>query len=93
MGRTMAADGFEGEVVKVARAFHEAYEALAPAFGYETRKESAVPWDEVPEKNRVLMCSVVQALISEGVIITPAAVDRLRAATALLTEEARKEQP
>jgi len=28
---------------ELAQAFHEAYERLAPEFGYETRKESAVP--------------------------------------------------
>jgi hypothetical protein len=38
-----------------AKMFHEAYERLAPEFGYETRKESAKPWEEVPEQNRKLM--------------------------------------
>ncbi|WP_204057373.1 hypothetical protein [Microbispora corallina] len=28
---------------RIARAFHEAYESLAPHFGYQTREESAVP--------------------------------------------------
>jgi hypothetical protein len=31
----------------LARLFHETYERLAPEFGYETRKASAVPWEEV----------------------------------------------
>lgn len=52
----------------VARAFHEAYERLAPDHGYETRKESAVPWDEVPEHNRALMVAVVADLFERGVI-------------------------
>ena len=52
----------------VARAFHEAYERLAPDHGYETRKESAVPWDEVPEQNRALMVAVVADLFERGVI-------------------------
>src|SRR5690606_27510165 len=43
---------------EVARAFHEAYERLAPSFGYETRPESAVPWEQVPENNRRLMIAV-----------------------------------
>jgi hypothetical protein len=39
----------------LARWFHEEYERLAPEFGYRTREESAVPWEEVPIKNRKLM--------------------------------------
>jgi hypothetical protein len=34
---------------ELARAFHEAYERLAPSFGYETRRESAVPWEHIPD--------------------------------------------
>lgn len=52
---------------RLARKFHEAYERLAPSFGYATRKESAVPWEQVPEANRKLMMAVageVQAEIS-----------------------------
>jgi hypothetical protein len=43
---------------QLAQKFHEIYEELAPSHGYETRKESAVPWEEVPEKNRNLMIAV-----------------------------------
>ena len=46
----------EGE--RWARLFHETYERLAPTFGYETRRESAVPWEDVPEDNRRLMTAV-----------------------------------
>ncbi len=42
----------------VARQFHEAYERLAPSFGYKTREASAVPWERVPEDNRRLMIAV-----------------------------------
>lgn len=35
---------------ELARLFHETYERLAPEFGYKTRKESAVPWKDVPNK-------------------------------------------
>lgn len=42
----------------LARLFHEAYERLAPEHGYETRRESAVPWEDVPERNRALMVAV-----------------------------------
>jgi hypothetical protein len=43
----------------IARMFHEAYERLAPEFGYRTREESAVPWEKVPAKNRDLMTATV----------------------------------
>ena len=31
----------------LARRFHDTYEMYAPRFNYETRRESAVPWEEV----------------------------------------------
>lgn len=43
----------------IAARFHEAYERLAPEFGYDTRPESAGPWEDVPEPNRRLMRAVV----------------------------------
>lgn len=55
----------------IAREFHATYERLAPSFGYETRKESAVPWEQVPQANRDLMVAVVEDLISRGVIPLP----------------------
>jgi len=58
---TMAAE-------QIAQAFHEAYERLAPDFGYQTREASAKPWAEVPEQNRALMVAVVQSLLDAGVI-------------------------
>ena len=57
--------GFTDE--EIAQRFHEAYERLAPDFGYETRPESAVRWDEVPETNRELMIAVVAELREQGV--------------------------
>ena len=50
---------------ELASLFHSTYEDLAPTYGYETRKESAVPWSEVPEQNRLLMCEVVSRVRSE----------------------------
>ena len=47
----------------VAKHFHEAYERLAPDYGYKTREASAVPWEEVPEQNRNLMIAVCRELI------------------------------
>lgn len=52
--------------MNTARRFHEVYEDLAPSFGYNTRKASAVEWDLVPENNRQLMqatCAVVETEI------------------------------
>ena len=40
---------------ELARFFHDTYERLAPEYGYKTREESAVPWDEVPDDNKRLM--------------------------------------
>ncbi len=54
----------------VARAFHEAYEGLAPEFGYNTRAASARPWEDVPEANRKLMVATVEKLEADGVIVS-----------------------
>lgn len=51
---------------RIAKAFHEAYESLAPEHGYETREASAKPWEEVPENNRELMVAVVERLLAQG---------------------------
>lgn len=50
-------------VEAVARAFHGAYERLAPGFHYDTRPESAVPWERVPDTNRKLMVAVVGEVV------------------------------
>lgn len=46
----------------LAKLFHTTYERLAPEYGYETRKDSAVPWEKVPEKNRKLMIAVCEEI-------------------------------
>jgi hypothetical protein len=53
---------------QIARELHEVYEDLAPEFGYRTRKESAVPWDDVPSGNKGLMRATVTRLLHRGVI-------------------------
>lgn len=53
----------EADPYQVARLFHETYERLAPSFGYETRKASAVQWDDVPEQNRRLMVAVADEVL------------------------------
>jgi hypothetical protein len=55
---------------RVARAFHDTYERLAPAYGYETRLDSRTHWALVPAENKKLMVAVAQTLIDEGVIAT-----------------------
>jgi hypothetical protein len=50
---------------ELAQLFHETYERLAPSYNYETRKESAKPWAEVPEKNKQLMIAVCDAILKQ----------------------------
>jgi len=56
------------EAEKIAKAFHQSYEELAPKFQYQTRRASAVPWEDVPDHNRNLMIAVAQELLDRGVI-------------------------
>ena len=83
------ADAREAE--GLARLFHETYERLAPTFGYETRKESAVAWEDVPGHNRGLMIAVAASIL--GNYIKPRAaewdVERTRlVADAIAAEDA-----
>ncbi len=48
----------------VARFFHETYERLAPNFAYETRPETAKPWDDVPTRNKQLMIAVAAEVLT-----------------------------
>ena len=57
-----------GDAERIAKAFHEAYEELAPEHGYETREASRKPWEDVPSQNRGLMVAVVARLMERGVI-------------------------
>lgn len=56
---------------KIAQAFHEAYERLAPTFGYQTRDASAVAWESVPEQNKTLMVATVADLLASDVLGIP----------------------
>lgn len=53
---------------RIAKAFHETYEKLAPSYSYKTREASAVPWEQVPDNNRRLMIAVVTELLDRNVI-------------------------
>lgn len=52
----------------LAAAFHRLYEGIAPCFGYETRQETAVPFDQIPANNRALMITVCKILIDNDVV-------------------------
>lgn len=49
---------------QIAKKFHELYEEMAPDFGYKTREDSAVPWEEVPETNKNLMRAVCDRILT-----------------------------
>jgi hypothetical protein len=53
----------------LARLFHETYEYLAPYYDYETRKQSAVPWDDVPANNKALMAATARAVLAAGCVL------------------------
>lgn len=57
-----------GTAERIAAAFHSTYERLAPANGYETRPDSAVPWADVPASNKALMIATVEALLANHTI-------------------------
>lgn len=50
----------------LAQLFHETYERRAPDFGYETRKATAVPWEEIPDDsaNKRLMIAVAEEVLA-----------------------------
>lgn len=48
----------------LARDFHEAYERLAPAFGYKTREATAVRWEDVHGANRDLMVATASEILA-----------------------------
>lgn len=48
---------------QLAQKFHETYEQLAPSYSYKTRKESAVPWEDVPDNNKNLMIAVCAEIL------------------------------
>lgn len=77
------------EAEQLARRFHETYENLAPLYGYETRKASAVPWVDVPENNRRLMIAVCGRLLPHIAELE----SQLAAHTAILTEYSNGHTP
>jgi hypothetical protein len=66
---------------QLAEQFHITYERMAPSFGYQTRKATAVPWTELPANNRNLMVAVCGVILdaieyeaSNDIAVTRAAV-------------------
>jgi len=53
-------DEREREIDDIAHLFHDRYEALAPEWGYTTRDETAVDWNDLPPPNKGLMRAVVR---------------------------------
>ena len=72
---------------RIAKAFHESYERQAPAFGYETREDSAVPWEDVPEQNKSLMIAVVDDLLANRVIASGNLVEAAASAVEAYREQ------
>jgi hypothetical protein len=64
----------------LAMRFHTLYEGLALKFGYETRKESARPWSQVPEQNKLLMEAVCAEIIKDYKLASPAVNQELKEA-------------
>lgn len=63
-----ASDALQKDGESLARTFHVAYEALAPLYKYETRKESRVEWEAVPQANKELMIAVAKQLLLNRVV-------------------------
>jgi hypothetical protein len=67
----------------LAKEFHDAYERLAPEYGYKTREVSAVPWADVPEQNKALMMATVEHVMAGAV----AENERLREVLGRIADE------
>ncbi len=66
-----AEPNIEAEAETLAEQFHETYERLAEGFGYKTRGESAVPWANVPQANKLLMIATCAELLLKSPISLP----------------------
>lgn len=73
----------------LAQLFHETYERLAPSFGYETRKETAVSWQDIPADNpnkRLMIAVAGEVLEYLREAYSPATPRQLYRAAAKLRE-------
>lgn len=53
----------------LARLFHASYEAIAPMLGYQTRRATAVPWDQLAPPSRWLMILTADQVLSTGAVV------------------------
>ncbi len=58
-------------VEKIAREFHDEYEAWAAANGWETQESTRTSFDDLPAANRETMLATVQALLDRKIISAP----------------------
>ncbi len=68
MGTRNSSADIDSEADRLAKRFHELYEALAPQFSYQTREASAVAWEQVPENNKRLMTEVCKRILQENAV-------------------------
>ena len=50
---------------RLARRFHDIYEAAAPLYDWQTQERSRVEWDDLPENQRQLMVYVCGCITNE----------------------------
>lgn len=60
----------EKTVERIARAFHDEYEAWAEANGWETQEATRTSFDDLPAENRETMLATVRSLLGRRVIST-----------------------
>lgn len=68
MPSSYTVDALQHDGECLARMFHLHYEALAPLYNYETKKESRVEWENVPEPNKTLMIVVAKQLLINRIV-------------------------
>lgn len=59
----------EARVEAIARAFHWQYDLAAEQQEWDTQEATKVPWEELPEANRLTMLWTVDRLLGDGTII------------------------
>lgn len=62
--RKLSKSALKIDPLLLAQLFHEEYERLALHLGYQTREDSRVPWEDVPETNRSLMIATCRSVLS-----------------------------
>ena len=53
---------------ELAKRFHYLYEMNALNYGYETRRETSVKWEDVPDNIRALMTHVCSEILKESTL-------------------------